>query len=107
MNDDDKLTHIAQLLSNPSVETNTELLEQIKESISQIKLQKDAPAETEDVSKLKDSLVDLRRKNIELRRQSKEINEQFLTQVKNPTEDDLRSMEVNYYACCILTFLAR
>lgn len=38
MNTDDKLTHIAQLLSNTSLENNTELLQSIQSQISQIKI---------------------------------------------------------------------
>jgi hypothetical protein len=96
MSTDDKLAHIAQLLSNSSAtDSDSDLLNEVKEALNKIKIQKDAPAESTDVSKLKDTLVDLRRKNIELRRQSKEINDQFLSQVPNPTEDDLRSMEVS------------
>ena len=43
---------------------------------------------------MRESIVDLRRKNIELRRQNKDITEQFLTNVKNPTEQDLKKMDV-------------
>lgn len=54
MNTDDKLSHIAQLLSNSNLSgDNEQLLNEVKESINKIKIQKDAPAETEDVSKLK------------------------------------------------------
>ena len=96
MNPDDKLSHIALLLSrdSPAVGDNSVMLGEIKQLLSNIQFQKDAPVETEDVSALKKTMVELRRKNIELKKQSKEITEQFLSQVKNPNEEQLRLMEV-------------
>jgi hypothetical protein len=88
MGTDDKLTHIASMISNGEFgnESNTELLAQVQQMLSGIQIQKDAPVESEDITKIKDTLADLRRKNIELRRQNKEISEQFLSTVKNPSE---------------------
>lgn len=96
MNTDDKLSHIALLLSRdtPAVGDISEMLGEIKQLLQNIQIQKDAPTETEDITSLKKTMVDLRRKNIELKKQSKDINEQFLSQIKNPTEDQLRLMEV-------------
>lgn len=105
MNTDDKLSHIAQLLSNSNLSgDNEQLLNEVKESINKIKIQKDAPAETEDVSKLKQTMIEIRRKNIELRRHAKEINEQFLSKIKNPTQEQLNSMEVSPLTYQILVF---
>lgn len=97
MNQDQKLTQVCILLQNNhgnAVDSNSQLLEEVKLILSEVQKQSRPAQEQEDVTQLKQTIVDLRRKNIDLNRQTKELSRQFLSSVKNPTEEDLRVLEV-------------
>jgi hypothetical protein len=81
------------MLQSMSSDSESEVLTQIKAALSGVKLSKESE-ETDDSSKMKQTIVVLRKKNIELKRRLKEVSESLISDNPNPTQEQLESMDV-------------
>jgi len=93
MTTDEKLTQISHMLQSLTSENEKEVLDEIKNGLQGMKLSKQGE-EPEDGNKLKQNVLSLRKKNIDLKRRLKEVSESLINDNPNPTQEELESMDV-------------
>ena len=92
MDTDQKLNHIIALLSNLSSSSDEKVLNSIKESIKTLQIERSRPEKSEEKSsEMKTTIIDLRKKNIELKSRVKELEGLLLNETRNPTEEELKN----------------